>query len=254
MRRRILRLLLLMFAAFILPACAGSEKAAESENEMFDTHTKQFLKYAEKYGLIESAEYQALEDQLEKENDRRKKAVEQGEVIYGPTQYTMETYIKYICGSMEPELIEKMKGKEISCTEEDVRAYYEDNKEYIAVQEAAMQFDVIMTSQENKELLEKIAQEDDVIKYAESDAEVFTVSEMEFQENSVVYNRNPDLMEQLFGMKSGDRYLTEDIEGIVYLYVYKGETESCILPYEQVRESVENMYLRAEFDEIFSRE
>ena len=47
MRRRILRLLLLMFAAFILPACAGSEKAAESENEMFDTHTKQFLKYAE---------------------------------------------------------------------------------------------------------------------------------------------------------------------------------------------------------------
>lgn len=117
-----------------------------------------------------------------------------------------------------------------------------------------MQFDVIMTSQENKELLEKIAQEDDVIKYAESDAEVFTVSEMEFQENSVVYNRNPDLMEQLFGMKSGDRYLTEDIEGIVYLYVYKGETESCILPYEQVRESVENMYLRAEFDEILSRE
>ena len=107
MRRRILRLLLLMFAAFILPACAGSEKAAESENEMFDTHTKQFLKYAEKYGLIESAEYQDLEDQLEKENDRRKKALEQGEVIYGPTQYTMETYIKYICGSMEPELIEK---------------------------------------------------------------------------------------------------------------------------------------------------
>ena len=90
---------------------------------MFDTHTKQFLKYAEKYGLIESAEYQDLEDQLEKENDRRKKALEQGEVIYGPTQYTMETYIKYICGSMEPELIEKMKGKEISCTEEDVRAY-----------------------------------------------------------------------------------------------------------------------------------
>lgn len=254
MRGRILRLLLSMAAVFLLSACTGTEKEADPRAERFDTRTEQFLKYARQYGLIESDEYSDLEAQLEKENEQREKAVEQGRVIYGPTQYTMETYIKYICGSMEPLLIEKMKGKELAYTEEDVRSYYEENKEHIAVQEAAMQFEVVIASRENKGLLKKISREEAAIECAELSTDVFTVSEMEFQENSVVYNRNPELMEHLFGMEPEDRYLTEDTEGSAYLYVCKGKKESCILPYEQVKERVENMYLRSEFEKILSQE
>lgn len=158
----------------------------------------------------------------------KERAVEQGRVIYGPTRYTMETYIKYICGSMEPLLIEKMKGKELAYTEEDVRSYYEENKEHIAVQEAAMQFEVVIASRENKGLLKKISKEEAAIECAELSTDVFTVSEMEFQENSVVYNRNQEMMEHLFGggVEPEDRYLTEDTEGSAYLYVCKGKKKA----------------------------
>lgn len=228
MRGRILRLLLSMTAVFLLSACTGPEKEADSRAERFDTRTEQFLKYARQYGLIESDEYSDLEAQLEKENEQRERAVEQGRVIYGPTRYTMETYIKYICGSMEPLLIEKMKGKELAYTEEDVRSYYEENKEHIAVQEAAMQFEVVIASRENKGLLKKISKEEAAIECAELSTDVFTVSEMEFQENSVVYNRNQEMMEHLFGggVEPEDRYLTEDTEGSAYLYVCKGKKKA----------------------------
>lgn len=254
MKYRRLRLLLFVFAVIFLVACTKMGKTEETKMATYDTRTERFLKYAEKYDLIKSADYQDLEEQLIKENARRKKAVEQGEVIYGPMQYTMETYLKYICGSVEPELIERMKGKELSCTEEEVQAYYEEHKEYIAVQEAAMQFEVIMTSQKNKEMLKKIAEEDDVIKRAESNKKIFSISKIEFQENSVVYNRNPELMKQLFAMKTGERYLAEDGEGTVYLYVAIEKIEKSILPYEEIKESVENMYLRAKLDEILLQE
>lgn len=71
MRGRILRLLLSMTAVFLLSACTGPEKEADSRAERFDTRTEQFLKYARQYGLIESDEYSDLEAQLEKENEQR---------------------------------------------------------------------------------------------------------------------------------------------------------------------------------------
>ncbi len=80
-------------------------------------------------GLLEDISYPAFLKQLEKENKRRKKAVENNEIIYGPVEYQKNVYYEYLYSNMKIALKELLEGKEIQFTEADLMSYYEEIKD-----------------------------------------------------------------------------------------------------------------------------
>lgn len=245
-RSKIIRVVLFCVCVLITGyIILGKENKAEVQ---LDSRTTAILELAEKYELITSSKYADIEKRLKEENKRRQKALTEGKVIYGPTEYTMEMYIKYLCSNLEPVLIEKMTGEEISCTEEDIKLYYEQHKTEIAVMPETMLFYEISASMANEKYMKEICESDNPVEFAEQYKDYVQVSKTEFQNNSVVYNRNPELMEQLSKLDFGEWTNILDIGDKKYIYVCLEKNSEYILPYKKVRETVKNMYLKREFE------
>lgn len=69
--------------------------------------------------------YQTILEDFENENLRLKKAMENGEVIYGNTQYTLMSYLNYILSENE-----RSYKAQYSFTDEQLSDIYNKNKEY----------------------------------------------------------------------------------------------------------------------------
>lgn len=83
---------------------------------------------ADEKGLSDSVSFDKLLDDLEKENRRRADAVSKGEVIYGPQQYTIDTYIQVTLANLYATM-EKEYAAAYVPTDAELQAYYEANKE-----------------------------------------------------------------------------------------------------------------------------
>ncbi len=86
---------------------AGFQNTQDAAAEVFDaavqaasTDVVQFID-ASKAGLLPNPGYSAFLTQLDAENSRRFEAVQAGEVIYGPQQYTEENYRAYLIGTIK---------------------------------------------------------------------------------------------------------------------------------------------------------
>lgn len=119
-------------------------------------------------GLIKDLGYTTFLKELEKENKRRKKAVENNEVIYGPIEYQKNVYFEYIRSNMELKLKEILEDKEIQVTEENIIEYYEKTKDRLYRKEGSIKIQKIyvtymdenreFSGEQRKEALKKIEQ------------------------------------------------------------------------------------------------
>lgn len=89
-------------------------------------------------GLIEDIDYPAFLKQLKKENGRRKKAIENKEVIYGPIEYQKNVYFEYLRSNMELQLKEILENEEIKVADEDIVKHYEKTKASLYRKEGAI--------------------------------------------------------------------------------------------------------------------
>lgn len=69
---------------------------------------KMRLMMARDLGLIPDISYRAFLDQHARENQRRKQAIAEKKVIYGPVEYSETIYYNYILASLNIDLIEKL--------------------------------------------------------------------------------------------------------------------------------------------------
>lgn len=69
---------------------------------------------ARQKGLIQDISYTAFLKDLDAENKRRKKAVENGKALYGPIRYTESEYFNYVFSNMIIKLKEKLAEGELS--------------------------------------------------------------------------------------------------------------------------------------------
>jgi len=85
--------------------------------------------FARDHGVIADAGYGAFLASLERENERRRQALAAGEPIYGPQQYTEDTYFTYFFTNMVLELKKRLsRGGELFALEATLREYYESVK------------------------------------------------------------------------------------------------------------------------------
>ncbi|MDQ0877376.1 hypothetical protein QFZ77_006035 [Paenibacillus sp. V4I3] len=80
-------------------------------------------------GIASDISYSGFLDNLKAENERRKKAVEKKQVIYGPQQFDATGYYDILHGNRMEELKNKLADKELSSNEEEIKNAYDENKE-----------------------------------------------------------------------------------------------------------------------------
>jgi SurA N-terminal domain/PPIC-type PPIASE domain len=83
---------------------------------------------AKKYGILDDASYDAFLSKLTKENERRKTAIANNEIIYGPTRYTEEMYYGYVLSNLATELKKALAEKSWKIADSDLRSYYDQIK------------------------------------------------------------------------------------------------------------------------------
>lgn len=84
---------------------------------------------ARENGLLQDISYTAFLESLARENERRSRALEAGEPIYGPTQYREDEYFLYVFTNMVIELKRRLGERPLAPTDEEVRAHYEAVKD-----------------------------------------------------------------------------------------------------------------------------
>lgn len=84
---------------------------------------------AKKYGIIGDIGYQAFQEALKAENQRRVKAVEQGEPVYGPVRFGEREYASYLQGVMREKLQQVLWEEKFQVPEAQLQSYYEEIKD-----------------------------------------------------------------------------------------------------------------------------
>lgn len=99
------------------------------------------------HGIIQDISYAAFLKEFKQENKRRQEAVEAKKVIYGPHQYDEQGYYNYILSGIETQLKETLSKKDLAVSDDQVKAYYEANKDTlyknqdtIQIQKASISF------------------------------------------------------------------------------------------------------------------
>lgn len=85
-------------------------------------------KLAQNKGVIEDMDYSAFLKDLKRENNRRKKAVANGEIIYGPVRYSEKDYFDYTFTNMVIKLKEQLQSNEFSLPEDEIKNIYYQKK------------------------------------------------------------------------------------------------------------------------------
>ncbi len=80
-------------------------------------------------GILRDIGYSAFLAALERENERRKRAVAAGEPVYGPTQYREDTSFFYVLSNMVIELKRRLGRDELRAPEDRLQQHYEAVKD-----------------------------------------------------------------------------------------------------------------------------
>lgn len=205
--------------------------------------------------LLQSDSFEKIEEQMKSENETRQQDVDAGKVVYGTVNYTLETYIEYITSNLERELIKKLSATVLTYTDEELKHYYEENKDAFSFDSPQIDVKTVMVSLEGMtkdvgyQILNELLAAEDFNQKAEEleNQGKITIAEQSFIQNSLVYNRNPEIMEQVFALEEGMN--TSVIENGDTLYVYHCVTKKGqgITSFEEIKPQLGSMYQRAKF-------
>jgi foldase protein PrsA len=91
---------------------------------------KTIQSWAKEKGLIADISFAAYQRHLVEENARRQKAVDSGQVIYGPRQYKAYRYYFFRLRDLEQAILEKLvKEPSYAVADADIETFYNENKD-----------------------------------------------------------------------------------------------------------------------------
>ncbi|NOU62703.1 hypothetical protein GC096_01415 [Paenibacillus sp. LMG 31461] len=209
------------------------------------------------YGVVSDMTYESFLNELEKENNRRKTAVENKQVIYGPVEYSEYQYFSHIFTNDVIEL-KKILGKEkFKMTENELKDAYEQLKEKyfresydIKVEKISMKksehADEIM-----RELQRSLGQADSFEKLKSNDKDIVFGTQT-FNETTAKtdYDVNPQLLIEAQQLSVGD--ISDIIEENNTLTIIKcmESKERGFQEYDQVKEQVNDRILEEKYEDL----
>jgi hypothetical protein len=242
-------------------------------NEAIDIKIQQLL--AKKLGLITDISYKAFLNDLNTENLRRKEALVQHKVIFGPVQYTEENYFNYRFSNLVLTLKHELAKRVFHVTDEKLHTCYENTKdslyklpELIKV----MRLELIYINKQDSMNPTKIREKDILIKEIQdrllngsfysrefnlSGKENWLLkSEMLLFDPLVYQNREgeerAEVLRQIEKVETGKFSPVLEIPGSYKFYQVLERKKSGYVPYETVRNSVENQFVNSKYTETVS--
>ncbi len=212
---------------------------------------------ARENGLLQDISYTAFLESLASENERRSRALEAGEPIYGPTQYREDEYFLHVFTNMVIELKRRLGERQLAPTDEEVRAHYEAVKDELYARQDRVTVQIIsvpfrdmgsrpqhITREEAVPIIEvargRLEAGDPFEELAREYNEDRRAAERTFDEDSRRFDdrRTPRLREEAMKLSPGE---TSDIfEEYNTFYIFRCTARSPIgyMPFEEVALSV----------------
>lgn len=106
-----------------------SEEELKTRTEAYIQKVNAVFYLGNELGLTDPYSFENLKLRLEQENTERQLKLEQGEVVYGLQQFSLETYFQYELENTETMIYQYLEGNMDDGLYEQAEAYYEENKE-----------------------------------------------------------------------------------------------------------------------------
>lgn len=224
---------------------------------------------AEEKGYVEDGSYAALLGRWESENQARKEKIENGETVYGLSEYTLELYLEYEMDTIQKSYCDDLENEGMEITDADRAEYYAEHIDYyyrdddrvldyikIPYLEQGLSDDTV---RELKECLTRIYKQMD----AEHSLKELAGSEeklAEYLEHAdvtaselVMYSRTiDDILEYAWELQAGESTAVLDEEGSLYLIECTDRTENDTTPIEEVRDNINKTLREENYDKILT--
>lgn len=152
-------------------------------------------------GLVDDISYPTFLQNLKEENERRKIAVANNEVIYGPVQYRERDYFDYLMSIMGIAMERILAQGEFRASDETLRRYYESVKDKLYRQEDDIKIQLITIPYRDPDKSVERANRA-MAREAIEKARIELEHEMPFEEVAEWYNPDGSLRERLFSMQT----------------------------------------------------
>ncbi|MGN7359763.1 peptidylprolyl isomerase [Paenibacillus sp. SAF-054] len=227
---------------------------------------------AVRQGISEKSAYDSLTLELEQENKRRAEAVRSKQVIYGPRQFTLQSYYDYKHASTLNQLRTVWKKGQSNGEEEALRTYYMENRDQLArkhdifrifkLTEPSMDKEGNLGDQERREangrievLLEQLKGGIPFMKLYESRKDkpgwtgIEVIGEGNYRDMA---KYRSGFYELAAGLRPGESGIAEE-NGVMSIIYCDTRTEGGYLSFEEVREEVMLQYEDKAFGEYLER-
>lgn len=120
------------FYQYFVERNIGTEISSEEMDERVKTYINEVnavFYLANQYGLCEPYSFELLKLRMEQENESRKVKQKENEVVYGLTEFTLETYFQYIYSNLETDIQDYLADNSSDQMRREAKKWYEKNTE-----------------------------------------------------------------------------------------------------------------------------
>lgn len=239
--------------------------------ELLDELVQQELKYnytlkdlAVEQSVTEDYTYQELMESGEEENTSRSEKLDSEEgIVYGLTDYDEETYYKYWYSNLETQVINALIEDEASVTEDECRAYYEENPGTFSYETGVTvlyaEFPYTEADRQDTETqawrMEKAMENTDSISelndaFPDASVQKLALNSLDTQEGmSGIYSYRWQIASQ---MSKGDTYGPYEDNGMLCVLKCIDRTDNGSVEFDNVKSQIERYLQVQEAQEIIS--
>lgn len=109
---------------------AGDISAETAMREALEDSVKIKIRQliAQEEGVYPDISYEGFLQRLQQENKKREQAIQSGQVVFGPSQYSEEAYFEYVLGQTTLSVKRRLLEQEWKPDEQALKRFYEANK------------------------------------------------------------------------------------------------------------------------------
>ncbi|UKS24121.1 peptidyl-prolyl cis-trans isomerase [Paenibacillus sp. HWE-109] len=207
------------------------------------------------YGVISDITYDTFLNELGKENNRRKTAVENKQVIYGPVEYSDYQYFSHEFTNDVIELKKILAKETFNLTENELKAAYEHSKEEYYRDAYAIQVEKISVKKSEhaeqlmKDLQSRLSHEDsfEKLKLTNPDIQIETQN---FNETTAKtdYDLNPQLLTEAKKLTVGEISTIIDENNTLTIIKCIENKERGFQTYDKVKEQVKSRIIDEKYE------
>lgn len=233
-------------------------------------HLRAVYGLAEEKGYIDSAGYQALLTRFENENSSRKQKIENGEPVYGLSEFTLDLYMEYEMDAIQKEYCSDLNNQGMQLSEEEINAYYEENKDILFrkdddIELSYIKIDPVLEGFDESQM-ETFEQElENLYKQVDENSpmsSVITGSQLLFPyyhsqkvlsaETAAQSKAIGDVLELAAELKKGECTQVIEQNGTLYLIQCTDRVEYDYLPLEEVKDNIEKNLREQHYNELIA--